>query len=235
MYKEASSLMLPPHPFYIMRHGETEANLAEIMAGQVNSPLTAKGWQQADVARTVVESLAVKPTLIVHSHLDRAKNTAITVNKNLGIPMIEDKDISEIFVGDWEGTSYDFSLVPYLQGIDPPNGEAHKDFRSRVAGCVRRYCEKHEAPILFVCHGGVMRALASLYKINSHRFQNCHLHEFEPYKASTTTLPWRVWQHDILENGVIKRNPSELFHDPVEDDLLIKASGSQKKHPSPAA
>ncbi len=221
--------MLPEKLFYMIRHGQTEANASHIMAGQMNSPLTETGRKQADVAREVVEKLKIKPALIVHSHLDRARDTALTINRNLDIPAIEEKDIAEIFVGDWEGTPYESSLDLYLQGMDPPNGESHQSFRSRVADCVRRYCKKHNGPILFVCHGGVMRAIAGLYGINSDRFQNCHLHEFEPVNEKTS-LPWQVWQHDILECGNVKRSLSPLFHEVEDDQLLTATIGNRPKY-----
>ncbi|MDP2085711.1 MAG: extracellular solute-binding protein [Gemmobacter sp.] len=38
------------HPFWFLRHGETVANAADVIAGSTDSPLTAQGQQQADQA-----------------------------------------------------------------------------------------------------------------------------------------------------------------------------------------
>ncbi|NCC21168.1 MAG: histidine phosphatase family protein [Alphaproteobacteria bacterium] len=204
--------MLPATPFYIIRHGQTEANASQIMAGQLNSPLTDLGRAQAEAARAAVEALPVRPRIIVHSHLDRARDTASILNRSLGLPMISSKEISEIFVGEWEGTPYEVSLEPYLKGEDPPGGETHAEFCERVRRGIRAHCEEHDGPVLFVAHGGVMRAIASLYGIFAEGFRNCHLHEFEP-DAANAAFPWKVWHHDCPEDGSApQRIVSPLFH-----------------------
>jgi probable phosphoglycerate mutase len=205
----------------MIRHGQTETNLAEVIAGQMNSPLTELGKKQAEKARSAVESLEEKPKAIIHSHLDRARDTALAINFRLGLPMHEDDRISEIYFGKWEGASYKEALEKFVNGEDPPEGETFEDFKMRVAAGVSSCCEKHESPVLFVTHGGVMRALAAIYglKINAGHFINCHLYEFEPSKINTT-LPWRVWQHDILECGTINRRTSPLFHGKKQNNLV---------------
>lgn len=201
--------------FYMIRHGQTLANAAQVMAGQMNSPLNDAGRAQAEKARAVVESLERKPELIVYSHLDRARDTAMTINRDLGISMIEDKDISEINIGAWEGTSYEASHTLFLQGINPPGGESHQEFRSRVTSCVGRHCSTAaKQPIMFVCHGGVMRAFAGAYGVTTDGFANCRLYEFEPHENSGgATLPWLVWEYDLLECGQVRRSPSPIFHE----------------------
>ncbi len=221
--------LLPSCGFYMIRHGQTEANAAEIMAGQMNSPLSELGRRQAELARTVVEGLEIAPKIIVHSHLDRARDTALTINRSLNLPMIEDKDISEIFVGEWEGTNYRISLELYLEGVDPPGGESHASFRKRVSNCVRRHCSGHEGPVLFVCHGGVMRAVAGIFGFNFDRFLNCHLYEFQPVLTGDLSR-WKVWQHDLMECGTVNRVLSPLDHEAGDEPdaaLLASASGNR--------
>jgi len=86
--------------FYMIRHGETEANAARLMAGSLDSPLTPKGRQQAKDTQIIIENLEIKPRAIVHSQLSRARNTAKILNTNLNLPMHEDADLAEWHAGD---------------------------------------------------------------------------------------------------------------------------------------
>ena len=72
--------MIPSKHFYMIRHGQTEANAAQIMAGSIDSPLTALGRQQAKNVHDILENLEIKPKTIIHSHLSRAKETAEILN-----------------------------------------------------------------------------------------------------------------------------------------------------------
>lgn len=65
--------MIIARHFYMIRHGETEANAAQIMAGSMDTPLTENGITQAKEAAKIVEALNIKPQAIVHSHLSRAR------------------------------------------------------------------------------------------------------------------------------------------------------------------
>lgn len=204
--------MIASKRFYIIRHGQTVTNEACIMAGQTNAQLTELGRNQAKAARKVVEALKTKPSLIVHSHLDRAKDTALTINKNMNLKMIEEKEISEINVGEWEGEHFDKCLEMFNQNIDPPGGETLENFMIRTTKSISEHCNLHPSPILFVCHGGVMRMVAEKLKssIRADKFLNCHLYEFEPIINDTKT-EWKIWQYDTGEDGNIKRNPSPFF------------------------
>ena len=75
--------MIPLKHFYMIRHGETEANAARIMAGSLDSPLTENGRRQAKTAQVIVNSLAVKPSVIIHSNLSRARETAQIINEEV--------------------------------------------------------------------------------------------------------------------------------------------------------
>ncbi len=212
--------MLPPCPFYIIRHGETEANAAQVMAGHTDAQLTAKGVAQAHTARPLIESLPVMPRLIVHSHLSRARDTASIINHGLQLPMMESEDIAEINVGQWEGRPWSEVDVLYQSGEDPPGGETHSGFRARVGRGIAHYCGNYDGPILFVCHGGVMRAVGELYGLRELRFKNCHLHEFEP-DAANNHFPWKVWQHDICEaSGAFSRVMSEVYHQELRENKV---------------
>ncbi len=185
--------MLPPIPFYMIRHGESTANIAEIASGHVDVALTERGIAQAYEAQKIVDALVIKPKIIIHSHLQRAKNTAHILNENLGLPMMEDPDIAEQHYGDWEGQSWDITRQPTRAGIDPPNGERHVDFHARVGRTISKFTKNHDTPVMIVCHGGVFRAFGALYGEKIHGIENCSLHHFEPINDTKSgSFPWLI-------------------------------------------
>ncbi len=211
--------MLPARHFYMIRHGETDANVARVMAGHTDSPLTALGRSQAKSAQAVLKLLTVKPHVIIHSHLSRARDTATILNEVLEVPVHESSDFSEMSVGTFEGVGYEDCGPLFEQGIDPDGGETHSDFLVRISRALNYSLTQHDPSVLVVSHGGVLGAIGKLYGIRvNHYFQNCHLYEFEPDHAHKK-FPWRVWQYDQTGNDgqVIMRKPATLYHEALQD------------------
>ncbi|PCJ02883.1 MAG: hypothetical protein COB14_01320 [Alphaproteobacteria bacterium] len=201
--------MLPAKHFYMIRHGETEANKAEIMAGSMDSPLTEKGRAQAKVVQSIVKALDIKPKVIVHSHLSRARDTAMIINEGINVPLYEDKDVAELHAGDWEGVSYDECRELLKGWATPPNGESFAQFCKRLQRGKTHNLNKHDTPILIVCHGGVFRGLGGIYNLRTPAiFKNCHLYEFKP-APNDKHFPWEVWTHEDEQT----REKCTIFHD----------------------
>lgn len=195
-----------------MRHGQTEANAAQIMAGSIDSPLTALGRQQAADARDVVAALPVKPVAVFHSQLSRARETAEIVNEALGAPMFEDSDLAEIHAGEWEGVKYDACIHFLDEWMQAPGGETPDDFFERVRRGKSRAIGKFNEPVLIVCHGGVMRAFGEIHgKRTPGRFENAHLYEFHP-EETMIDFPWNVYDYRLCpETRTLLRTESEIY------------------------
>jgi len=201
--------MIPAKDFYMIRHGETEANAAKIMAGSLDSPLNETGRKQAQTARDLFSHLDEKPCAIVHSPLSRAKETAEIINSALNIPMIEDADIAELHAGEWEGVPYD-QCQEILHGwTNPPGGETFDEFFTRIKRSKNRALAEYDGRVLFVSHGGVFRAFAKLYGMNIWGVRNCDLHEFLP-QPQDSGFPWRVHRFQMTEG--LTRTLSDSFH-----------------------
>jgi len=176
----------------MIRHGQSVANLEGYYSGNLDVALTDLGITQAETARQHVESLDNKPLRIVHSHLQRARNTAKIINQNLQLPMHETPLLGEQHFGDWEKTPH----VPYKsvtrRGNSPPNGETNHDFEQRIAKGINKTLESDELPLI-ACHGGVFRAFYELYNNidNFEATQNCVLYEFTP-NPSAPHFPWNI-------------------------------------------
>ncbi len=198
--------------FYMIRHGQTEANAARIMAGSLDSPLTQLGRDQARTARLAVERLEVKPEFIVHSHLSRARETAEIINENLKLPMVEDKDLAEMHAGDWEGVPYEECEEMFHQWVNPPAGETMDEFFNRLKHGKNKALNDKRHPPLIVCHGGVFRAFAKFYGIDTWGVRNCDLHSFAP-KTNEQNFPWEVHRIHHQDKTLIQQL-SDSFHDP---------------------
>ena len=155
---------MTPTTFYFVRHGESEGNAARVFTGQTDSPLTARGREQA---AAVAEELAqVKFDRIVSSDLSRTRDTADVIAKRLGKPVEIVPELREIDVGDRTGTSFDETRgLPNWNDdgfVAWPGGETLDRVLARTLGAIDRLTrESPGKTILIVGHGGVNRILLS--------------------------------------------------------------------------
>lgn len=184
--------MLLARPFYIIRHGETEANAARIASGHVDTPLTALGRLQAEEARSIVADISPRPDFIVHSHLSRARDTATIINQALGLPTYELPDLAEQHFGDWQGKSWDVVKAARINGDDPPNGETAAIFRARVIAGINAAFDLAAGIPLIVSHGGVVNAIWLAHGAPHQPVANCALFYFEPDPQAASPLPFTV-------------------------------------------
>ena len=155
---------MKPTTFYFVRHGESEGNAARIFTGQTDSPLTARGRQQAAV---VAQELAnVRFDRIVSSDLSRTRDTAAAIAKHHGIAVEVVPELREIDVGDRTGKTFDeIKGLPSWNDdgfVAWPGGETLEQVLARTLGAVERLTrESPGKTILIVGHGGVNRILLS--------------------------------------------------------------------------
>ncbi len=200
--------MIPARQFYLIRHGETEANAAHITAGgDFDTPLTDKGIAQAQEVASVIHHLDTRPTRIIHSSMSRARDTATIINGSLGLPMDEEHDIREHLVGEWEGLPWDEVAPQLTANIRPKGGENKDDFSLRIRTTFTRIFETpayEQDTIMFVAHGGVFHALMNNYRwfFKGH-IQNCHLHLFTPQEQQTA-FPWQVCRFDVNGESLVR-------------------------------
>jgi probable phosphoglycerate mutase len=93
---------------YLVRHGETEWNVARRLQGHLDSPLTATGIAQAQaVGRLLRAEIAAGRTIQIEaSHLGRARRTAEIVAAAVGVQaadVIATPLLAEHDLGAWSG------------------------------------------------------------------------------------------------------------------------------------
>ena len=176
----------------MIRHGQSVANEGQYFSGNLDVELTDLGRTQADKARQIVEKLVDKPVNIIHSHLQRARNTAEIINTNLKRPIHETPLLGEHHFGDWEKQPWGDIRARFHAGENPPNGESHDEFMKRIQKGIT-HALSFDGPVLIACHGGVFRAFYRLFN-NSENFtpiENCVLYEFTP-DESNADFPWII-------------------------------------------
>lgn len=181
---------IPLKPFYMIRHGESVANRDGYFSGNQDVALTTKGIAQATQAQGAFTRLSIKPTLIIHSHLCRARDTARIINEPHDLPMIENADFGEHGFGDWEKQSWQNVREKFYAGEDPPNGETNKDFVTRITKGFNDALSRPEM-VLVVCHGGVFRGFPMIYGHQGKSVENAKLYYFEPNK-NASDFPWDI-------------------------------------------
>lgn len=155
--------------FWLVRHGETDWNLEGRYQGQADPPLNAHGVSQA---RQIGDRLRPEGiTAIFSSDLRRALHTAQIIAERLQLPVICDKRLREISLGEWEGMLVEEIIARYPQEWqrrkdDPlnahaPRGETLIQVAERVGAAAEQIAQEYPgASVVIVSHG---MALAVLY------------------------------------------------------------------------
>ena len=145
---------------YIVRHGLTELNKANVFAGVTETPLTKEGRGQAKDAGKHIAGLNID--LIVSSPLGRAIETAQIIAKEIGYP--KDKIainyyFAERNFGRFEGTTYSPDLN--LDGFS--DVESFDELLERAHLGMRWINKQAAENILIVSHGSFTRAIRELH------------------------------------------------------------------------
>jgi uncharacterized phosphatase len=140
----------------LIRHGQTDWNLAARMQGRTDIPLNETGREQA---RLAASALAAEPwDVVVSSPLERARETAALIGSALGVPLgASYHDLIEQDFGQAEGT-----LVSELDARWPDRDFAGKEPDEEVGRrgirALDRIARDHrDARVLAVAHGTLIR------------------------------------------------------------------------------
>jgi len=169
--------------FIIVRHGYSESNKENRFSGQADVALDEIGCSQArSVAKYVLENFHIDS--IYSSDLSRAYDTAKPVSEELGLPIIVDKGLRELDVGEWEGMlitevaeKYPDSFKAYKTNIGlarPDGGESYPELAKRASETLAKIANENEGKtVLIATHGGVIRTLRCVWLgIPKEEYQN---------------------------------------------------------------
>ncbi|WP_145520127.1 adenosylcobalamin/alpha-ribazole phosphatase [Yersinia mollaretii] len=151
---------------FLVRHGQTEANLRGVFCGLTDVVLTSHG---VDQARQVAEWLAeVDFTHAVSSQLRRARHTADILLAGQDMDLSIDGQLNEMNFGEWEMRHHHdlqredpeawAAWVADWQQASPTGGESFPEFSARIEQAVEslKSVKNNDNNQLLVAHQGVL-------------------------------------------------------------------------------
>ena len=153
---------------YLVRHGETDANVQKKYCGQTDVDLNHKGLRDAASIAKVLKNTNFDS--IVSSDLKRTLKTAELINEyhHLEIELIP--EFREINFGKFENLTFEEIGLQYPEEKEKMikekinynflEGESLKTLHKRVVGAFNKLLkEKENEDLLIVSHGGVIRMI----------------------------------------------------------------------------
>ena len=145
---------------YFIRHGESEANAAGVIAGGSESPLTEKGIAQAHHEAAVLREKNVVIDTIISSPLSRAYDTAVIIAEEIGYSkdaIVIVDDLSEKVGGTFEGGPIGVLYAAPPDVAKAAGAESFDEFAARMRRANKVVLEKARGTTLVVAHAGVHR------------------------------------------------------------------------------
>ncbi|NTV62209.1 MAG: histidine phosphatase family protein [Oscillochloris sp.] len=154
---------------YLIRHGETDWNLAGRWQGHADVPLNELGLRQARLLAQRFQAEKIQFDAIYSSDLTRAYQTAWEIGAAVRVPVQLYPPLREIDLGSWSGMHYNdirerFPIEVRLleEGQDVPRGggETLGALRKRVVEAVEGIISHRDGETLaLITHGGCIRML----------------------------------------------------------------------------
>ena len=162
----------------LVRHGETEWNVAEIFRGRIDIELNETGIRQAELLAEYLNKIKIEA--IYSSPLKRALKTAEIIARNHKLDVAIAAGLIDFNFGKWQGLSHQEVKDKYEElytvwtnhpdRVKMVDGESLDDVRKRAIGVVTDVIAKYEGTVVLVSHRVVNKVLicALLGLDNSH-------------------------------------------------------------------
>lgn len=158
----------------LVRHGESEANNQNVFAGHTDADLSALGHEQAE---KTAEFLAANYNIsaIYSSDLKRAFKTGLHTAVKIGVPMIPDEQLREIYAGQWENRKFDDLQVVFEKDYSVwltdignaacTDGESVKELGERIVNRLTEIAVKHDGEtVLIATHATPIRVSQCIWE-----------------------------------------------------------------------
>lgn len=184
---------------YLIRHGQTLFNKQKKIQGFCDSPLTALGIKQANMAKRHIDNLGIQFDDAYSSTSERACDT-LEIITNHAYQRV--KNLREWNFGELEAEGEHLNPpLPYQDFFVQFGGESEKEFKARITSAIFNLVKNSKGKnILIVSHGA---AIAQFYRAweayspikRSGPIQNCSLFKYT-FKESQFILE-EIIQHDF--------------------------------------
>lgn len=149
---------------YLIRHGQTDWNVAGKIQGSTDIPLNETGKRQAACLAKGMEKRPV--SRVFTSTLSRAYETARAIGDSQNVPVYGLFELQEVNYGYWEGLTmeeieqrYPKELQQwYLSPVEvaPPGGETQTQVYERCKAAINRILEQGDGDVAVVSHGATV-------------------------------------------------------------------------------
>ncbi|HEY50790.1 MAG TPA: histidine phosphatase family protein [Dehalococcoidia bacterium] len=162
----------------LVRHGETEWNVAEVFRGQIDIGLSKTGVKQAELLAEYLSTAAIEA--IYSSPLQRARQTAGAIARLHELKVNVAADLIDFNFGRWQGLSHEevkekygelyATWVTHPEQVSMLDGETLDDVRKRVIRFIDKVIKEHPGTTAIVSHRVVNKVIicALLGLDNSH-------------------------------------------------------------------
>ena len=153
---------------WLVRHGQSQANVDGLYSGISETPLTEPGIVQAQAVGNLLNHVEFEKVLC--SELGRAQQTMQLILQQRRVPVITEPRLNEMNFGDWEMCHHrDLQRTDAKnyaawcedwQNVVPKNGEGFQRFAKRVSEFAASLSSQpKEENLLIVSHQGVLSLL----------------------------------------------------------------------------
>lgn len=173
---------------YLVRHGETDWNMRDLMQGWSDIPLNSTGLAQAEFLRSIIAKYGLEFNAIYSSPLQRTRKTA-EIMAGTDQQVIIEPRLLERGDGEFEGRPCSLFFDSPINFLDPDlNSSAYGvepilDFSYRISTFLTEvsYSYPDDARLLIVASNGVMKRTHILItgKYNPPNFKNAMIYEYE--------------------------------------------------------
>lgn len=137
----------------LIRHGENDFVKTHKMAGRLSGVhLNEKGQKQAEALAEALKDVPLKA--VYASPLERAMETAKPIAESHGLKIIQEPDLMDTDIGEWQGRSWRvLGLTKAWRIVQNapsrfrfPDGESFVEAQTRCASALERIIQKHNKP-----------------------------------------------------------------------------------------
>ena len=156
--------------FYFIRHGQTIWNKSGRYQGTTDVPLSELGYEQSKKTAERLKNIHLDG--IISSTLDRAFQTAKSINQYHHLQIEKSELLQELHFGDWEGLTYEEIENKWPGMIDEmyhhpdklklPNGESFLDMQKRAMKIMEDIIARgDDKTYVIVSQGAAIRTIIS--------------------------------------------------------------------------
>ena len=201
---------------YLVRHGETDWNLARRVQGATDIPLNETGREQARMTGRLLGT--EHWDVVIASPLSRAYETASIIAEEIGLPApTPNAALVERRYGQAEGLVHD-EIDALFPGDTPvPGRESRDEVTARVLPALMAVVEAHHGQsVVVVTHGGVIRSVLNAVDPIGHHgsIRNGSIHSFRHVDGAFELIAF----DDPIEQESLSTATDELeVQNPIEE------------------